>query len=82
MINWKVRLKNKVWLTAFIAFLVSAVYQFLSMFDIAPVITQDAVMQVASVALQMLSLLGVIIDPTTKGVGDSEQAMTYEKPKE
>lgn len=82
MINWKVRLKNKVWLTAFIAFLVSAVYQFLSMFDIAPAITQDAVMQVASVALQMLSLLGVIIDPTTKGVGDSEQAMTYEKPKE
>lgn len=29
----------------------------------------------------ILSVLGVFIDPTTKGVQDSEQAMTYTKPK-
>lgn len=29
----------------------------------------------------ILSVLGVFIDPTTKGVGDSAQAMTYKKPK-
>lgn len=29
-----------------------------------------------------LAVLGVFIDPTTKGVGDSGLAMTYDKPKE
>lgn len=29
----------------------------------------------------VLSVLGVFIDPTTAGVGDSAQAMTYTKPK-
>ncbi|MBR4930743.1 MAG: phage holin [Bacteroidaceae bacterium] len=30
----------------------------------------------------ILAVLGVFIDPTTKGVGDSSQALTYTKPKE
>ena len=80
MINWKVRFKNKVWLAAFIAFLVSTVYQFLAMFEIAPIITQDAVMQAVAVVLQLLSLLGVVVDPTTKGMGDSARALGYDEP--
>ena len=31
--------------------------------------------------VELLVLLGVVTDPTTKGVTDSEQAMTYEQPK-
>jgi phi LC3 family holin len=80
MINWKVRFKNKVWLAAFITFLVSTVYQFLAMFEIAPAITQDAVMQIVAAVLQLLSLLGVVVDPTTKGLGDSERALGYQEP--
>ena len=80
MINWKVRFKNKVWLAAFITFLVSTVYQFLAMFEIAPIITQDAVMQAVAAVLQLLSLLGVVVDPTTKGLGDSERALGYQEP--
>ena len=80
MINWKVRFKNKVWLAAFITFLVSTVYQFLAMFEIAPIITQDAVMQAVAVVLQLLSLLGVVVDPTTKGMGDSARALGYDEP--
>lgn len=80
MINWKVRFKNKVWLAAFITFLVSTVYQFLAMFEIAPIITQDAVMQAVAVVLQLLSLLGVVVDPTTKGMGDSARALGYDDP--
>lgn len=80
MINWKVRFKNKVWLTAFLTFVVSTVYQFLAMFEIAPVLTQDAVMQAVAVILQLLSLLGVVVDPTTKGLGDSTRALGYEEP--
>ena len=79
-INWKVRFKNKVWLAAFITFLVSTVYQFLAMFEIAPVLTQDAVMQIVAAVLQLLSLLGVVVDPTTKGLGDSTRALGYEEP--
>ena len=79
-INWTVRLKNKVWLATMISFLISTVYQWLGYFDIAPVVTQDAVLQLASAVLQVLSLLGLIVDPTTAGVADSERALGYETP--
>ena len=79
-INWTVRLKNKVWLATMISFLISTVYQWLGYFDIAPVVTQDAVLQLASAVLQILSLLGLIVDPTTAGMGDSARALEYEVP--
>lgn len=79
-INWGIRFKNKTWLTAFVAFVVSTVYTFLGMFDVAPVVTQDSVMQVISAILQMLGLLGIIVDPTTPGASDSERAMHYSEP--
>ena len=37
---------------------------------------------IGTVVMAVLSFIGVLTDPTTKGMGDSEQAMTYEKPKE
>jgi phi LC3 family holin len=80
MINWKVRFKNKVWLAAFIALIISFVYQVLAMFDIAPVITQDSVIQAANLVLMMLSAMGVLVDPTTTGITDSRRAMSYTKP--
>lgn len=30
----------------------------------------------------VLAILGVVTDPTTKGIGDSDQAMGYDTPKE
>ena len=30
----------------------------------------------------LLAVLGVVTDPTTKGMGDSDQAMTYTAPKQ
>ena len=78
--NWKVRFKNKTWLAAFIALIISFVYQVLAMFDIAPVITQDSVIQAANLVLMMLSAMGVLIDPTTTGITDSRRAMSYTKP--
>lgn len=79
-INWTVRLKNKVWLSSFLAFVVSTIYTLLGMLDIAPAVTQDSVLQVISAVLQVLSLVGVIADPTTPGVADSDRAMTYTQP--
>ena len=79
-INWTVRFKNKVWLTSFVSFVVATLYQLLAMFDVAPIVTQGEVMQIVAAVLQLLSLLGVIVDPTTKGMGDSERALKYTEP--
>ena len=78
--NWKVRFKNKVWLSSFIATIVSFIYTILGMFDVAPEVTQNVLMNVVNGILLMLSLTGVIVDPTTNGLGDSDRAMTYEIP--
>lgn len=79
-VNWIVRFKNKIWLASFLAFVVSTIYTTLGMFDVAPAITQDNVMQIISAVLQLLGLLGIIVDPTTPGLSDSERAMTYVEP--
>ena len=79
-LNWKVRFKNKVWLTAFISLIVGFVYNVLSAFDIFPSVTQNAIMQIVSNVLEFLGLIGVIVDPTTAGLGDSARAMTYVEP--
>ena len=79
-INWKVRFKNKVWLSAFISLIVSFVYNLLGMFDVFPAVTQSAVMQIIGNVLTFLGLIGVIVDPTTAGIEDSNRAMNYEEP--
>ena len=79
-INWKVRFKNKVWLTTFISLIVGFVYNILACFDIFPAVTQNAVMQIIGNVLTFLGLIGVIVDPTTAGLEDSNRAMNYEEP--
>ena len=78
--NWKVRFKNKLWLSSFIAAIINFIYTILGMFDVAPEVTQNSLMNVVNAILMMLSLTGVIIDPTTSGINDSDRAMTYEVP--
>lgn len=80
-INWKVRFKNKTWLLSFIALVLTFAYNVLSMFDIVPSVTQQEIMDAVTAILTILAAVGVIIDPTTEGISDSEKAMTYEEPK-
>ena len=79
-INWKVRFKNKVWLTTFISLIIGFVYNILACFDIFPKVTEHAVTQIVGEVLTFLGLLGVIVDPTTAGINDSVRAMSYEEP--
>ena len=79
-VNWKVRFKNKTWLTMFISLIVGFVFNILKMFDIVPVVTESFVMNVVGQVLTFLGLIGVLIDPTTEGLNDSIRAMGYEKP--
>ena len=79
-LNWKVRFKNKVWLGSFLSLIVGFTYSMLALFDVFPEVTQSLVLQLMNQVLTFLGLIGVIVDPTTAGIGDSERAMRYEEP--
>ncbi|MFH0384306.1 phage holin [Streptococcus sp. A18] len=74
-INWKLRFKNKATLAAILATLLLLIQQL--GFKLP-----DNVSDVVNTALTLLVLTGVITDPTTAGIEDSVQALTYSKPKE
>ena len=77
-INWKIRLRNKVWLGSMLAAAVAFVYDVLALVDAIPPVGEDAVLQAISALLTLLTAVGVVIDPTTPGAQDSERAMKYE----
>ena len=79
-INWKVRFKNKVWLTSFISLVIGFIYNILRLMDIVPVISQQLVMDIIAQILTVLGMFGVVVDPTTEGLSDSKRAMSYEVP--
>lgn len=73
MINFKLRLQNKTTLVA----LISAVFLMLQQFGLnIPSNFQDAV----NTFVAILVILGIVTDPTTKGIADSERALNYIKP--
>lgn len=79
-INWKVRLKNPIfWLTA-IPSIIAVVYTILGLFDVVPTLSEDSLINGITAIISVLTTLGVLVDPTTKGVSDSERALGYEEP--
>jgi phi LC3 family holin len=76
-INWKARFKNKVFLATIIPLIITFIYQVLGLFDIVPKISEDSIINGVSVLINILATLGVLVDPTTKGLNDSERALTY-----
>ena len=81
-INWALRFKNKATLTALIGAIVAFVYQIATILGFTLPVEQSQIMDAASAILILLAGLGIIVDPTTAGASDSEQAMTYTEPKE
>ena len=79
-VNWKVRFRNKTWLTMFISLIVGFVFNMLKMFDIVPAFSENLVMNIVGQVLTFLGLIGVIVDPTTVGIDDSNRAMEYTEP--
>ena len=71
---------NKVWLGSFLSLIVGFVYSVLELFDVFPTVTQNHILQLLKQVLTFLGLIGVIVDPTTAGLGDSERAMNYTEP--
>lgn len=84
MINWKIRMQNKTfWLALVPAFLllIQAVAQ---VFNISLDFTNlnKDLLGVVNALFTVLAIVGVVTDPTTKGLSDSTQALTYSMPKE
>ena len=79
-VNWKVRFKNKTWLAMFLSLIVGFVFNMLAMFDVYPKFSQNQVTEIISQVLTFLGLIGVLVDPTTAGLSDSNRAMSYEEP--
>lgn len=76
-INIEARMKNKVFVVSALMLLTSIIYKVLSLFGIAPSVDENAVLEVVSMVVDFLALLGVVVDPTTKGINDSDRALTY-----
>ena len=82
-INWRVRLKNKTfWLSLIpaVLLLVQIIAAFGYTLDLGEL--GNKLLAVVNALFAVLSILGVVTDPTTKGVSDSTQAMNYDVPKE
>ena len=82
MINWKVRIRNKTfWMTvipaaALVVQAVAGVFGFT--LDFTTLVGK--LLAVVDAVFALLVILGVVVDPTTAGIADSERAMGYEKP--
>lgn len=83
-INWIVRIKNKnFWFSVIPAILLLAqvVAAVLGVpLDLGEL--GNRLIALVNAAFSVLAILGIVSDPTTKGISDSELAMTYDKPKE
>lgn len=80
-INWKLRLQNKTTLTTIILAVVAFAYQMLGLFGVVPSISQDTIVNLVGLIINLLVGFGIVVDPTTSGVSDSTQALEYEAPK-
>ena len=81
-INWGVRIRNKNFWIALIPALallgqaIGAVFGF--KIDLSEL--SGKLLAVVDALFAVLVILGIVTDPTTKGIGDSDRALTYEKP--
>lgn len=83
MINWKVRVKNKLFWLALIPAVLILIRTVAALFGIEIEIAAigDKLSAVIEAIFAVLAILGIVVDPTTEGMQDSVLAMTYEKPK-
>lgn len=82
-INWAVRFQSKVFVISLVGVFFLLGQQVLSLFGIQwdYTIVNDQITDIIDTVFLLLALVGVVKDPTTEGMSDSKQALTYVKPK-
>lgn len=83
MINWKVRFKNKAFWVALVPAILLLIQVVANVFGYTIDLGDlgDKLLSVVNAIFALLTILGVVTDPTTSGVSDSTQALTYTEPK-
>lgn len=83
-INWSVRLKNKNFWLALVPALALLAQAFANIFNLTLEFgdTVDKILVFINVLFAFLVLVGVVNDPTTAGLSDSERALSYTEPSE
>lgn len=84
MINWKVRMRNKTFWVCLIPAVLVLIQSLAAVFGFTLNLDEvgNDLLQVVEAVFVLLAVMGVVNDPTTAGMNDSAQAMTYIKPKE
>ena len=82
-INWKVRIGNKTFWLTIVPALALLVQVVAAVFGITIDLTDTVakLVDVINAVFAVLVIVGVVVDPTTAGVSDSAQAMTYTAPR-
>ena len=82
-INWKVRIKNKSFWMAIVPMMILLIQQVAKIFGYEIDMTQlgEQLVAVIGTVFGILALIGIVNDPTTRKLSDSEQALTYTEPK-
>lgn len=81
-INWKVRVKNRAFWIAIIPAIALLGKQVLELFGVNVDFTNVSkeLLGIIETVFVILAIIGVITDPTTKGISDSERALGYSEP--
>ena len=81
-INWKVRIKNKVFWLALIPAVLLLVQTVCALFGVSTEVqTLEArLLDLVNAVFAVLAILGIITDPTTDGLSDSKRALSYQSP--
>ncbi|MEC2307596.1 phage holin [Bacillus atrophaeus] len=80
-INWKVRLKKKTFLVAIFSATLLFAQSIASAFGYDISVFSDDLTEKFNALLTFLTAMGIVVDPTTPGIYDSDQAMEYTEPK-
>lgn len=82
-INWIVRIKNKAFWVALIPAILLLIQVVAAVFGYTLDLGNlgNKLLDVVNAVFAVLAILGVVTDPTTKGITDSDQALTYTEPK-
>lgn len=82
MINWKVRVKNKAFWLAIIPAAILLVQAVAAVFGIELDLgnINERLLDVVNAVFLVLGIVGIVVDPTTRGIADSDRAMGYEEP--
>ena len=83
-LNWKVRIKNFYFWVGLVGVILSAMGvspEMLTSWGAVWEAIKELVSNPFMIGSVVLAVVGVLVDPTTSGIGDSKQALTYPAPK-